>query len=376
MPSDSFDSVAGSSAAGVPPGVPHLSDRVLSGADLTTVMHQLTCAARQMVPTAAGAGITWFDEHGTGHTLASTGTAGTTGHAAGAEPGRGPCVSAWTTGRTQRIDDTRTDPRWARWQATATEAGIHSVLSTPLVRLDCRLGVLTVYATTPGAFGAPEERVLGLLAGVAATLLGAAPLTDAPPVDAPPVDAPPVDAPAPRTTPWEETVDPYELTGLAVGVLMAREHLSPGAARAVLAEATSAQGRGLAEAATAVVDAALGSEQADRLQATMTAASINRQELWMRHFGLGGNVQELEIDAYIHHALLLPPFQRDELAHAVNDIVEDIAPPRASYTFEALAGLTSSPRAGGRDEEVSPAAETEEKHNDDPEAPGPRPDTT
>jgi putative methionine-R-sulfoxide reductase with GAF domain len=347
-----------SSPGGLPAAFPHPTGTLLSAQEAVTAAHQLTRAAHQMIPTAAGTGISLLDEDGARSTIASTGTAVEAADALQYELGMGPCLSAWTTGRIQRIDDTTADPRWAAWQSAAAEAGIRSALSAPLLCRDRRLGSLKVYATTPDAFGDAEERLLRLLADATATLLGAARA---------------VDVPVRRSTPWEEALDPHELMGLAAGVLMARDHLTPETARAALVDGASTLDRGLAEVATEVVDAAVGHEQASRLQATMAAAFINRRDLWLRHFSLGGDVREFEVDAYVHHALLLPQFQRDLLAEAANDILDEIAPPRASYTSEALGGLTASTGDGAQDDGASPAVDTEGADLGGPEAPGPFP---
>lgn len=323
-----------SSPGGLPTAPTDVTGMLLSAQDVSTAVHQLARAAHLMIPTAGGAGVSLLDEHGTRSTIASTDSAVEVADALQYELGTGPCLSAWATGQIQRVDDTTTDPRWAAWQAAAVRTGIRSVLSVPLVCRGRRWGTLKAYATAPGAFGEAEERLLGLLADAAATLLGAAPV---------------VDAPLCQSAPWEEALDSRELVGLAAAVLMARDHLSPETARAALVEEAGTQDRGVAEVATAVVDAAVGHEQAHRLQATMTSAFINRQDLWLRHFSLGGNVKEFEIDAYVHQALLLPQSQRDLLAHAANDLLDEIAPPRASYTSEALGSLTTSTGKGGQD---------------------------
>lgn len=345
-----------SSAGGLPPGFSHLSGRYLSDQDLTTAMHHLARTAHQVVLTAAGAVISMLCENGTGHAIASTNTMVASTETTQVELGMGPSQDAWTTGRSQRIDDTTTDPRWAQWQAAAAETGIRSVLSTPMACFDRRLGALTVYATTPGAFGGPEVRVLELLADAAATLLGA---------------AEPLQTPVHRSSPWEKTLGSQELMGLAVGVLMTRDQLSPETARAALVEAADTQERGLAEIATAVTDTTVGQEQARRLQATMSTACINRPDLWLRHFSLGGNLTEFEIDAYLHQALSLPQFQRDQLAEAANDILEQSAPPRASYTCEVLAGLTPSPNTDRQHDGTTRVAQTEAT---DLNTPGPCPE--
>ncbi|MEX5260196.1 GAF and ANTAR domain-containing protein [Kocuria sp. CPCC 205263] len=204
-----------------------------------------------------------LDENGTGSTVASTGTAVEVADTLHHRLGMGLSRSAWTTGQVQRIDDTAADPRWGPWQAGAATTGIRSVLSVPLPCLDRRLGSLTVYATTPDAFGDAEERLLGLLADAAATVLRTAQDPD---------------TPVHRGTPGKDAPDPDGLIGLAAGVLMDRGRLSPETARATLLEAAGTQGRGLAEIAAAVVDAATGHEQAGGLRATTTAAFINRQD--------------------------------------------------------------------------------------------------
>ena len=50
-------------------------------------------------------------------------------------------------------------------------------------------------------------------------------------------------------------------------------------------------------------------------------ATIYARDLWLRYVHLGGEVGELELDAYLHHALYLPPRHRDGLARAANQLV-------------------------------------------------------
>lgn len=46
-----------------------------------------------------------------------------------------------------------------------------------------------------------------------------------------------------------------------------------------------------------------------------------------------GNAGEEEIDEYLYSSLLLPPFERDMLAIAVNEYISDLQPgPRAPYS--------------------------------------------
>ncbi|WP_344122621.1 hypothetical protein [Kocuria aegyptia] len=93
-------------------------------------------------------------------------------------------------------------------------------------------------------------------------------------------------------------------------------------------------------------DGAVGREQARRLRITMMAAGIDRARLWLYYFGIGGEVSEFEVDAYLHQSLTLPALQRDLLAQAANEILIDLAPPKAPYTADLAEGHTS-PAQGG-----------------------------
>lgn len=217
-----------------------LHGMLLSEQDATTAVGQLARAAQQTIPSAAGAGVSLLSEEGTRISTASTDAVVEAADAAQYDLGMGPCLSAWGTGEPQRIDDTTTDSRWARWQAAAAASGIRSVLSTPLVHRGRTLGALKVYANAPEAFGETEERLLGLLADAAATLLGAAQTHD---------------APVRLSGALKTALATREVVGLAAGVLMAREHLGPEAARSALLETARTQERRVAEVAADVLAA-------------------------------------------------------------------------------------------------------------------------
>jgi hypothetical protein len=62
------------------------------------------------------------------------------------------------------------------------------------------------------------------------------------------------------------------------------------------------------------------------------ASKLTVAEVWIRYFALGGEASEMEVDAYLNGALALPAFQHDMLAHAINERLDEIAPPRAPYS--------------------------------------------
>jgi hypothetical protein len=70
----------------------------------------------------------------------------------------------------------------------------------------------------------------------------------------------------------------------------------------------------------------------ERLHDAYEASRLTVPELWLRYFALGGEASEMEVDAYLNGALALPAFQHDMLAHAINERLDEIAPPRAPYS--------------------------------------------
>ncbi len=76
-------------------------------------------------------------------------------------------------------------------------------------------------------------------------------------------------------------------------------------------------------------------DQQRRTCAAFRQTSLSLYELWLRYVELGGNAGEEEVDAYLYSSLLLPAFERDMLAHALNEFIsEQPAPPRAPYSGE------------------------------------------
>ncbi|MBG6216015.1 GAF domain-containing protein [Arthrobacter sp. CAN_A6] len=63
--------------------------------------------------------------------------------------------------------------------------------------------------------------------------------------------------------------------------------------------------------------------QQDRTRAALVEAALPTEELWVSYFGLGGSLSEFEIDAYLNAMLALPALERDLLAAAANELLED-----------------------------------------------------
>ena len=80
----------------------------------------------------------------------------------------------------------------------------------------------------------------------------------------------------------------------------------------------------------------VGGEQARLLRETLHRADIEMKQLWFHYFTLGGDAREIEVDAYLHHCLDMPAFQRDLLAHAANELIAEQPPLRAPYVSDLL----------------------------------------
>lgn len=76
-------------------------------------------------------------------------------------------------------------------------------------------------------------------------------------------------------------------------------------------------------------------EQRRLLGTAVQQSNIRVGDLWLYYFSIGGDAGEYEIDAYLHASYSLPALQRDLLAHAVNEMIDDIPPPpRAPYSTD------------------------------------------
>ncbi|MFI7480812.1 GAF and ANTAR domain-containing protein [Kocuria sp. M1R5S2] len=207
---------------------------LLSQENATAAVDQLAQVARAVIGTAVGAGASLFDSPGGPRSTGATDALTAAADARQYELGEGPCLSAWATGASVRIDDTAAESRWPQWCASARGQGICSVVSVPLVLGGRRLGAMKVYAREPGVFTEDDEGTLGLLAGAVAVLLGC---------------AQPTDAPHRLSESLQSTLADRQEVGVAVGVLMERHGTDVQEARAALLDEALLQDRPLAQVA-------------------------------------------------------------------------------------------------------------------------------
>ncbi|WP_104182052.1 hypothetical protein [Arthrobacter sp. B0490] len=62
-------------------------------------------------------------------------------------------------------------------------------------------------------------------------------------------------------------------------------------------------------------------------------AGLGHKDVWARYFGLTGAADEYELDAYFHGLMPFTAAEGDLVAHAVNELIDEIPPlPRAPYS--------------------------------------------
>lgn len=70
--------------------------------------------------------------------------------------------------------------------------------------------------------------------------------------------------------------------------------------------------------------AATADDQRHALEIACRRANLSVDALWMAYFTLGGDAGAVEVEAYLHGLMPLPAGQRDILAHAVNERLDDV----------------------------------------------------
>ncbi len=154
------------------------------------------------------------------------------------DSGEGPCVDAAAEGHEFHIDSLAGETRWPTFVPKATEQGIKSILSTPLIPHDRPLGALNIYSDAERSFGTSEKKLAQLFATQAENLLGVAgaEISD-----------------EQRTERIADALRSREVITLATGMLMERDGATRDAAAARLRKAARANGVPIRQHASDVV---------------------------------------------------------------------------------------------------------------------------
>jgi hypothetical protein len=76
------------------------------------------------------------------------------------------------------------------------------------------------------------------------------------------------------------------------------------------------------------VDAVPFDEAQQKLTEAFAGSKLTVEELWLRYFALGGDVGKVEIEAYLAGLMPMSSLQHNILAHAINERLDELGPPR------------------------------------------------
>lgn len=218
-----------------------MSGLLLTEETVETSLSLLSSLAHETVPGSAGAGVSVI-EGGRRTSAGSTDDRVREADALQYELDEGPCLAATAMRELVVVDDLEQERRWPRWAAAALPLGLRATLSTPLVAGDTTVGAIKVYADRPHAFDAHSAQLLWLFSAQAALLVANVQSTER----------------AERLSEgMRQAFRDRDLVSVARGVLMGRHAVDEDAALRMLVARSQDDGVVLAEAARAVVDAAV-----------------------------------------------------------------------------------------------------------------------
>lgn len=54
------------------------------------------------------------------------------------------------------------------------------------------------------------------------------------------------------------------------------------------------------------------------------SAGLTANDLWLYYFGIGGRLETFELDAYLHGLYFLPQGERNMIAAALNEMIDEL----------------------------------------------------
>jgi len=147
-----------------------LSEFFIGDKTMHETLHRVAEAIVRAVPSAEFVGITMMS-HGKPHTGVFTDPASPQIDQAQYDNGSGPCLAAFRTGQTYRIDSSLHDTRWPEFNRACLDHGILSTLSIPLTVDSQTNGTLKMYSASETAFTDEDRRTASLFAAQAAIVL-------------------------------------------------------------------------------------------------------------------------------------------------------------------------------------------------------------
>ncbi|WP_434995238.1 hypothetical protein [Arthrobacter sp. Ld5] len=84
----------------------------------------------------------------------------------------------------------------------------------------------------------------------------------------------------------------------------------------------------------------------------MEESALPLHSVWLRYFSFTGTAGEFEIDAYLNGSIELPTHERDLVAHAVNELIDEL-PPRLMAPYSTN-GTTAEYDLDASQEDTAP----------------------
>jgi GAF domain-containing protein len=137
-----------------------LAQFLVADASMGDTLRRVADLSVDAVSGASFAGVAMLDDHERPATAVFTDEQAPEIDQAQYDTGRGPCLDAWRTRTTVRLDDLeQVPPDYEEFAQACLEHGIRSTLSMPLVAAHEGIGALNFYSSDKGGFSASDEEV-------------------------------------------------------------------------------------------------------------------------------------------------------------------------------------------------------------------------
>jgi GAF domain-containing protein len=145
-------------SGGADDAVQAVSQFLVADVPLGVTLTRIAVLARDAIDPALAVGLTLLDERERPTTAVFTDEVSPSVDQGQYQCGAGPCLEAFRTGRTVRVDDSSAvDGRWPAFSRDAVANGVLSTLSLPLGAAGETFGAFNLYATRNHAFTESDE---------------------------------------------------------------------------------------------------------------------------------------------------------------------------------------------------------------------------
>lgn len=134
-----------------------LTEFLLGEGRMGDTLHRVAELGQQAIPGAHFTGLTLLQQDGRPTTAVCTDPTTQAVDQAQYDLGDGPCLTAFREKRVVKVRDMKVETRWPQVTARATENGVQSSLSAPLIVRDSGIGALNFYSLSDNAFSDDDE---------------------------------------------------------------------------------------------------------------------------------------------------------------------------------------------------------------------------